>query len=74
MQLTSKIPRRIISNLSPQKHSLGLPLFKHIQHLFQGETAAHIRIQHEQPLRISRHNSISKVIQPTSGPQRSVLA
>lgn len=73
-KLTSKVPRGIIANPGSQENGLGLPFLEHFQHLFQGETAAHIRIQHKQPLRISCHDGISEVIQPAGGPQRRVLA
>lgn len=72
--LTSEIAGSFIANLSPQKHRFRFFLLEQFQHFLQGKRTADVGIEHEEPTRISLHDSIAKVVQTPSRSQCGVLA
>lgn len=70
----TKVVGRLVADSSSQNDSLGILLNEELQHLSQGEGAAHIGIEDKETLRATLEDGISEVVQTAGGSQGLVFA
>lgn len=69
----TKVGSRIIADPGAQNDSLSILLLKEFEHGLKWEGAAHVGIEHEEPIRPAFQDGISEVIEATSSAKSLVL-
>lgn len=59
----------IVADSGSKNDSLGILIIKELEHIIQGEGTADVGIEHEEAFRLAFQNSISEVVQTSSGAQ-----